>query len=159
MRKKCDLTVALLKWANVQKKCKIWNCTFFALLKERSHNCSFEKGECAKMFKKGQSHIFKTGDCPTLLVEQFVYLIFALFLHISSLKKCYCVITLLDPSFKKCDCAIALFDRSFKKCHCAVALFFTFQKCYCAITLFLLFQKCDCTIALLKWGNVWKCAK
>jgi len=77
--KKCDCTIPLLKWANVQncaKKGWILKLHFFCTLK-RSHNCSFDKGECVKMCKKVEipNHTFflllKKGDCTFSMIALF----------------------------------------------------------------------------------------
>jgi len=45
--KKCDPTIPLSKWANVQKKCKIWNPIFCTFL----HICPFLKEQLCNFLK------------------------------------------------------------------------------------------------------------
>jgi len=75
-------------------------------------------------------------------------------------------------------CSLKMYNRTFfcslKMCKCASAHFVALKKCgnvrshilslfknvqMCDRSLCRSLKKCDCTIALLKWANVWKCAK
>jgi len=69
---------------NVRKKCESQNFPFSHF--KKIANCSFEKGECAKMCKKVQ----KVGICPLCTYS-----------HTRSLQKSDCAITLFSHFFKE----------------------------------------------------------
>jgi len=130
----CNRTIALSKRANVGKKCEFSYCT---RLEKRDHEIALSKRANERKWAKKSKfpnrtfferlHIFKRGNCLTMLVGKFAHWKkLALFWHIRSFQKCDCMIVHFLVALMKS--VIALFGHSFQKCDCAIALFLHFSK-------------------------------